>query len=77
MPRKRKLKISGKYQKKQCKQCGLPFILGPLDPDVDYCPVCAYGKITDAVSVQPFKKRKKSKSQKSVKRFKANWKRSK
>jgi hypothetical protein len=30
------------YTVRRCKACNIPFILGPLDPDVDYCPLHAY-----------------------------------
>jgi len=36
------LKPSGKYQVKKCGVCRAKFLLGPLDPDVDVCPLHAY-----------------------------------
>jgi hypothetical protein len=41
MGRKRRLKLPG-YRIKKCRVCGVPFLLGPLDPDVDVCPLHAY-----------------------------------
>jgi len=28
----------GLYTRRKCRVCGVPFILGPLDPDVHVCP---------------------------------------
>ena len=35
------------YRKKKCKACKTPFILGPLDPDVDICPLHAYAVLKE------------------------------
>ena len=51
MGRKRRLKISGRYQIKRCKNCGAYFVLGILDPDVDYCPLCGYKLITERLGM--------------------------
>ena len=36
------------YESRKCKVCNAPFILGPLDPNVDVCPLHAYTEITRA-----------------------------
>jgi len=60
MPRKRKLKLPPGYVRKNCKVCGIPFILGPLDPkSVEVCPAHGYTMISEKVTAQKSRGRKK------------------
>lgn len=61
MPRKRKLKLPPGYARKKCKVCGIPFILGPLDPkNVEVCPAHGYTMVSEKLAPKE-KKRKRGK----------------